>query len=40
MKKIELKLENRSYEVIINSDIAFEISKELKKLKTLEILLS
>ena len=33
MKKIELKLENRSYEVIINSDITFEISKELKKIK-------
>ena len=33
MKKIELKLENRSYEVIINSDIAFDISKELKKIK-------
>ena len=33
MKKIELKLESRSYEIIINSDIAFEISKELKKIK-------
>ena len=33
MKKIELKLENRSYEIIINNDIAFEISKELKKIK-------
>ena len=33
MKKIELKLDNRSYEIIINSDIAFEISKELKKIK-------
>ena len=33
MKKIELKLESRSYEIIINNDIAFEISKELKKIK-------
>ena len=33
MKKIELKLDNKSYEIIINSDIAFEISKELKKIK-------
>ena len=33
MKKIELKLENNTYEIIINSDIAFEISKELKKIK-------
>ena len=33
MNKVELKLENRSYEIIIKSDIAFEISKELKKIK-------
>ena len=33
MNKVELKLENRSYEIIIDSNIAFEISKELKKIK-------
>ena len=36
MKKIELKLENNTYEIIINSDIAFEISKELKKNKDIK----